>query len=550
MPSINTLIKMIQNGTTAEVSYSLIPEEERRNTASMEMLISFLEESSEFDTLDVNGYELTPDHRKRLAVLILTKPNLRHLTLSEWEIDTAFLESIIQKPLQSLHLCQCGPLAFMSSISAGTSTLENLSIKFSSFSERDIASIKQIKTLKQFECNSPFSVKGLMELIHLKQFEALILAAKDVTENDISDIQEAIKANNHLIYLNLHYKNPIDNQYTSFIHEKAAIVKPSKIKVYSIMDSSSDALNDVKDAFSSIQSGARLRIVLLDLGYNPNTYDDNYYKRNELNPVLNCHIANEQHEKAIKIIETFPELDPMMTDWEGKNALHIACKAYTADKVIFALIKHHFNKLDLDAQDNRGCTPLHYLCAYGKLELVKKFTQLGCKLDIKDKFGRTPEDYAKSSKIEVEQLLNSIAVCPFRDTNAPFSGHGFKLPPSFPHEHIPYFPAVMGNVVCLSNVQASFDYINSANFRETYADEKSQESKLLQQLMTTLSGKSVIEECMENKAALISYLSIFAHGSHSPLLILGRAVPARLLPLNLPPISADLVGHKPINFTP
>ena len=52
MPSINTLIKMIQNGTTAEVSYSLIPEEERRNTASMEMLISFLEESSEFDTLD------------------------------------------------------------------------------------------------------------------------------------------------------------------------------------------------------------------------------------------------------------------------------------------------------------------------------------------------------------------------------------------------------------------------------------------------------------------------------------------------------------------
>jgi len=518
MPSINSLIKAIKNGETTKIDFYSIPEEERRNDNLMGTLISFLEEHNGFDTLNINGYDLIPEHRKRIAALILTKPNLRHLSLSSWEMDEAFLKLIIQRPLRSLGLYQCGPLASMSPIIAGSNTLEDFSVSFSSFSDIDIANIKRIKTLKKFYCScNQFSVKSLMELIRSNQLEDLRFdeMSTNITADDIKAVQEILRENVRLTYLSVNYKNATNSGRIDFIHDKRPAAKRPKIKIYSIMDTSCPEIQTAIDNAFAMQSGKQLRLSLLELGYNPNTYVDIYYKRNEINPVLNCEIANEQHYIAIKIIEAFPELDPNMTDWEGKNALHIACKSYTADKVVLSLIQHHLHKLDLNARDNRGCTPLHYLCAYGKLELVKKLIQLGSKVDIKDRLGRTPLDYAKFSKTEVEQLLDSIAICPFRDTKARWSGKEFVLPNSYVDFIIPYSPSQMSHVCCLRNVQASFAYITSEGFKETYPNQKAQEQKSLGELAATLSGKSVIEECMENHAKVHTYLSTGNFSSRS-----------------------------------
>ncbi len=502
MPSIQTIINAIKTGDSQKVDFFEIPHDELQDKDLLEKLISTLEQVDTIDTLTLSGSELTPEQQKRINALILFKTNLRNLFFSAWEMDGDFLNAIIQKPLKKLGFQYVVPPASMSSIIATSKTLEEFSIAFSNFTDADAANIMSIKTLKIIYCRSTeLSIKSLVEFISLNQLEKLEFN-EVCTQDDLKLVEEALRSNTGLEYLSVELNNE-----SYFIHDRRPTAKKPKMKIISIMEEPGPEMDKEIDNAFALHSGSEIRNRLLELGYNPNTYVGLYYKRNEINPVLNLEIANEQHARAIKIIEAFPELDPTLTDWEGKNALHIACKTYTANKVVLALIQHHIHKLDLNARDNRGCTPLHYLCAYGKVELVQQLIKLGARLDVKDKLGRTPLDYSKLPKEEVEKILDSIAICPFRDTKAPWSGTQFVLPTSYIDSQIPYCPGSNSHVFCFKNVQASLEYVSSEVFKESYQNQKMIEQKRLKEVVATLSGKSVIDECLENQKEMLMYLS-------------------------------------------
>lgn len=45
-------------------------------------------------------------------------------------------------------------------------------------------------------------------------------------------------------------------------------------------------------------------------------------------------------------------------------------------------------------KDSYGATVLHAACASGRIEMVQKLLELGCRKDIVDKSGKLPADYA------------------------------------------------------------------------------------------------------------------------------------------------------------
>lgn len=166
--------------------------------------------------------------------------------------------------------------------------------------------------------------------------------------------------------------------------------------------------------FSQQETGIQLRRRLEALEFDPNGEE----LCDAENPTINNYIANEFNEEVVHIIEAFSDiLDPNRCDWQGKNALVTAAKVHSADKVLLAILK--LKKIrDVNFGDNKERTALHYVCAYGKIELAVPLLNAGANIFAKDYKGRTALDYAKMTEAQLKQMLASIEIEPTRDIRA------------------------------------------------------------------------------------------------------------------------------------
>jgi ankyrin repeat protein len=91
---------------------------------------------------------------------------------------------------------------------------------------------------------------------------------------------------------------------------------------------------------------------------------------------------------------------------DGKNHLHRAADKSKEESENFRNALS-LPGLDLNSQDDDGMTALHYATKRDNLLFVKALLKSGAKVTLKDKYGRTPIDYAETAKIKtlLEQHL-------------------------------------------------------------------------------------------------------------------------------------------------
>lgn len=266
------------------------------------------------------------------------------------------------------------------------------------------------------------NIKVILAFITANRLDTLALHDYNIQSSDIEAFRIALEKNTRLLTLGLQ-KTVNATGFKELLKRNLDIKFPSdKIRTEVKRGRKhlfySKSLQDkFMDAFKHL-SGKPLSEALHQLGFDPNGHCDD-----EVNPFINSFIAHEEHDEATKLIETFADqLDPNQRDRDEKTALIIAAKAYSADQEFLALLKCLKDKIDFNAQDDEGCTALHYLCAYGKTELIKELFRVASgKIDIHkvDSKGRTPLDIAKTiTDNEVKSILESIAILPFRDSNA------------------------------------------------------------------------------------------------------------------------------------
>ncbi|MDT0630091.1 ankyrin repeat domain-containing protein, partial [Alteromonas sp. W364] len=98
----------------------------------------------------------------------------------------------------------------------------------------------------------------------------------------------------------------------------------------------------------------------------------------------------------------------MKTDSYGRSALHyVPVDLPKSEQVgkIKALIKMGF---DVNKEDNRGWTPLHFAAQENAVEATSELLRLGAKVDLKDYFGNTAlfrAVFCSRGKGDIIQLL-------------------------------------------------------------------------------------------------------------------------------------------------
>nr|WP_264707644.1 ankyrin repeat domain-containing protein [Wolbachia endosymbiont (group A) of Acrocera orbiculus] len=65
----------------------------------------------------------------------------------------------------------------------------------------------------------------------------------------------------------------------------------------------------------------------------------------------------------------------------------------------------------INARDHKGYTPLHIACKTGEgritKEIIKELVKAGANVEQKDKYGKTPMDYARNNK-EIKEVLENV----------------------------------------------------------------------------------------------------------------------------------------------
>ena len=94
------------------------------------------------------------------------------------------------------------------------------------------------------------------------------------------------------------------------------------------------------------------------------------------------------------------------TNYGGCTPLHWACWGGHLDVVQYLLTSHAAN---LEATDNDGKTPLHFACEEGHLDVVQELAARGADLFVTDDYGKTPLHWAASEGYlaVVQYLLTS-----------------------------------------------------------------------------------------------------------------------------------------------
>jgi len=136
--------------------------------------------------------------------------------------------------------------------------------------------------------------------------------------------------------------------------------------------------------------------------------------------ILHAMLANEHLDEALAYVQ-LPSvqrwLEPAKRDGEKKTTPIIAAKV-RAEAVLLALADLYPNKLAINAQDDQGCTVMHYIYGLGLTKVAYRYAELDPNMDIKDNKGRKPVDYLDLTPRETADILYSIEIHPYRDAGA------------------------------------------------------------------------------------------------------------------------------------
>lgn len=120
------------------------------------------------------------------------------------------------------------------------------------------------------------------------------------------------------------------------------------------------------------------------------------------------HVAStyDNVELATLLIKTGANVNARVGDGSGMTALHIAAD-HGADKVLKRLL---VEQADVDAQDGKGCTPIHYARSWPVVNTLLQYTG---SLDRLDNFDRTPLRAAleRAATTAVHSLLEFSPFC-------------------------------------------------------------------------------------------------------------------------------------------
>jgi len=152
---------------------------------------------------------------------------------------------------------------------------------------------------------------------------------------------------------------------------------------------------------------------------------DTYTDPKTSNPLLNCLCANEAEHEAVRLIKTGRGLNPNLVDSSKKTGL-IAAAKFGQSKVALLLLEN-FDNLEVNAQDDYGCTAMHYAYFYGDSRLIAELRKRGVSDAQEDNEGQTPIVYLHSSKEMTCEILVENEINPKRDSAATINLIRFRL---------------------------------------------------------------------------------------------------------------------------
>ncbi len=245
----------------------------------------------------------------------------------------------------------------------------------------------------------------------------------------------------------------------SLLHQWAKKDSPTKVKQYeAVQKERRKSINwDGKDdkgltplMIAVANGNSQMVIFLLEHGVDPSIVDNNgktafdYAPGTETGQLIKAALIKKTNTKdgqtlltqTIKngdlnhfnMLITHKDTDINKSNSLGQTPLHVAVSAYNErpeNKVIMAeLLK--MCALQVNAQDNKGNTPLHYAAELGNLELVMMLTGAGAQATIANKDGKKPAQIigkknAKMDKIEkkaIEEQLKVVEQSPINSEKA------------------------------------------------------------------------------------------------------------------------------------
>jgi len=168
--------------------------------------------------------------------------------------------------------------------------------------------------------------------------------------------------------------------------------------------------------------------------------------------------------------------------------------------------------IDVNARDINGCSALHYLCAYGKLSLVKLLLRHNADVSLEDNQRRTPLDYTAMTQSEVEKILLSINISPERDANVTMSDLRSYLYNVYENYEADF--SVLDDVfgpLSHYNYSVLATLSNFEKLKPCSSDEA--EIKRFNEQQETIrkyfAGESVIQRCMFQKELVAKFLISF-----------------------------------------
>lgn len=207
-----------------------------------------------------------------------------------------------------------------------------------------------------------------------------------------------------------------------------------------------------------------------------------------------CRTKTREELDAIKF-------DPNQKDAEQKNALIIAAKTFNAEDVALALLENFKGLIDVNAQDEKGCSALHYAIAFRNLKLARKLLENGADRALLNEKNKTPMDCLYLRAKEIEEILLSMDIAPERDVKAKGNKLSWhfrflrmgKIYPDNRIDEILALPSTLENISHLRNYTVSDEFI---------ADDKAEWIAALSLPENQLLGKTVIESIVSKPVFL------------------------------------------------